>query len=52
VQIKPEALMIDIPDIKTELLLPREGVAAVDLGQAAEARLHIVTTGLLGGIEG
>ena len=32
--------MVDVPDVVGELLLPTEGVAAVDLGPAGDAGLH------------
>jgi formamidopyrimidine-DNA glycosylase len=50
-QVKPEALVLDIPHIKTELLLPGEGIAAIDLSPTTEARLDIMATGLLSGIK-
>ena len=50
--IEPEALVVDVPHVEAELLLPGDGIAAIDLAPAAEAGLHIVTAGLLGGIEG
>jgi len=50
-QIQPEALVIHIPDIKPELFLPGDGIAAIDLGPATEARLHIVAASLLPGIQ-
>ena len=38
--IQPEGAMVDIPDIEGEFLLPAEGITAVDLGPAGDARLH------------
>jgi len=36
-QVEPERLMIDVPDIELELLLPRQRIAASDLGPTREA---------------
>jgi hypothetical protein len=51
-QIKPEAVAIDVPNVKTELFLPGESITAVNLSQTTKAWLDIVATGLLSGIKG
>lgn len=51
-RIEPEALVVDVPYVEAEFLLPGEGIAAVDLGPAAEAGHHVVAAGLLRGIQG
>ena len=43
--------MVDIPDVIGELLLPAQGIAAVDLGPAGDARLHLHASRLEGVVE-
>jgi len=47
-EIKPEALVLDIPNIEGEFLVPSQGVAAVDLRPTRHARLHEHALGLEG----
>ena len=49
-QVEPERLMIDVPNIVPELLLPRQRVAASDLGPARDAGPDRVSAHLLGGV--
>ena len=44
--------MVDIPDVKLETLLPAQGIASVHLGPARDARTHLVSARLLGGVQG
>src|SRR5690606_10394407 len=48
---QPKRLMVHIPDIVAELVLPRQGIAAVNLSPAGKARPHLVAAGLLGVVE-
>ena len=43
--------MVNIPDIKRELLFPRQRVAAIYLGPAGDAGVYVVAAGLFGRIE-
>ena len=44
--VQPQAPVIDIPDVKGELLFPGKRVAALDLRPAGNARLHVVAASL------
>ena len=43
--------MVDVPYVELEFLLPGDGVAAMTLGPAGDARAHFVAPCLLGRIE-
>src|ERR1019366_1816193 len=45
--IKPETPVVDVPEIKRELLVPAEVITTVDLSPAGDTRFHIVPPGLL-----
>src|SRR5690606_16680214 len=45
-QVKLQRLMLDVPDVITELLAPAEPIPAADLGEPSDTRLHIVALGL------
>ena len=38
-EVEPEAPVVDVPDVVADALVPADGVAAVDLGPARDARL-------------
>ena len=50
--VEPEGLVIDIPNIEREFFFPRNGVAAVDLRPASEAGTNVVPTRLFFVVEG
>src|SRR5208283_2412700 len=50
--IEPEALMIHVPNVQLELLLPGEVVSSVHLRPSSDARLHLVATALESRVSG
>ena len=46
-EVERQSDVVDIPDVEGELLLPGEGVSAVDLAPAGDARGDLVTPRLL-----
>ena len=40
--VEPEAAMVHVPDVKIELILPRERIPTVDLGPTRYTRLDFV----------
>src|SRR4029453_11709378 len=51
-QVEAERLVVDVPDVHVELLVPRERVPAVGLGPAGDAGADLVAAGVLGGVAG
>ena len=47
-EVEEKRAVVDVPDVETELLLPRKGVAAVHLRPAGDAGPDLVATRLLG----
>src|SRR5207253_9979537 len=50
-QIQKQALVIDVPYVQSESLIPAQRVATFDLVQACNPWLNFMTTGLLRSIE-
>ena len=48
--VQPQRLVVHIPHIQPEFLLPTDGVAAVDLGPAGDPRPHLMAPRLLRGV--
>ena len=49
-EVEEKRAVVDVPDVEAEFLLPRKGVAAVDLRPAGDAGPDFMTTRLLGRI--
>src|SRR5690554_3263549 len=42
-QIQPEAAVVHVPDVEAKLVVPFQGIAAIDLGPARDAGPHRMT---------
>jgi len=50
--IQPQGAVVHVPDVQVKLLFPADGVAAVDLGPAGDARADFVPAALVVVVEG
>ena len=49
-EVEPQRLMIDVPHVESELVLPRDGIPAADLGETGDPGPDLVAASLLWGV--